>query len=245
MRSQVFLEDVSFKRTAWHGFVDVGPARAYALPSPDNKISLQIVVMDTALKPAQKKDWMLTQAALEHLLGWLDDGRDSGGEKFLEMRRRLVAYFVRKQCSNPDELADESLNRVARRLEEEGAIAGESPARYCYIVARFVFMEHLREADREGHLMAEMAHQQNANQVEAVDDRVLKEKMLNCLEQCTRKLEPTSRQIISRYYVGQERVKIENRRALARSLGITMNALSIRACRIRDKLEDCVRECVS
>jgi hypothetical protein len=40
-------------------------------------------------------------------------------------------------------------------------------------------------------------------------------------------------------------VKIENRRSLAQTLGITVNALSIRACRIRDKLESCVKKCAS
>src|SRR5262245_48848420 len=201
--------------------------------------------MDPALKPAQKKNWVLTEAALSRLLGWLDEGTDSGGQSFLEMRRRLVHYFARKNCLNPDELADESLNRIARRLEEEGAIESESPARYCYIVARFVFMEHLRQVNREDQVMAEMTRRHTASEFEMTEDRRVKERMLNCLEQCTRKLEATSRQIISRYYVGQERIKIENRRALARSLGITVNALSIRACRIRDKLEACVRECLN
>src|SRR5262245_8624902 len=201
--------------------------------------------MDPALKPAQKKNWVLNEAALSRLLGWLDEGTDSGGQSFLEMRRRLVHYFVRKHCPNPDELADESLNRIARRLEEEGAIESESPARYCYIVARFVFLEHLRETDREGRVVAEVSRQRLNSEAQPAESLLLKEKMLNCLEQCTQKLERTSRQIISRYYVGKERIKIENRRALARTLGITMNALSIRACRIRDKLEACVRECLT
>jgi len=201
--------------------------------------------MDPALKPAQKKDWVLTEAALARLLVWLDEGTDSGGQSFLEMRRRLVHYFVRKHCPNADELADESLNRIARRLEEEEAIESESSARYCYIVARFVFLEHLRETDREGRVVAEVSRQRLNSEAQPAEDRLVKERMLNCLEQCTRKLERTSRQIISRYYIGKERVKIEHRRALARTLGITMNALSIRACRIRDKLEVCVRECLS
>jgi hypothetical protein len=54
------------------------------------------------------------------------------------MRRRLVQYFDRKNCLRPDELADETLNRVARRLEEKGGITDTPPARYCYILARFV-----------------------------------------------------------------------------------------------------------
>ena len=60
------------------------------------------------------------------------------------MRGRLVAYFDRKNCPVPDELADETLNRVARRIEEKGVTEADAPARYCYIVARFVFMEQLR-----------------------------------------------------------------------------------------------------
>jgi len=59
---------------------------------------------------------------LPALLKWLDGGADSGGERYLEIRRRLVSYFDRRNCTSPDELADETLNRVARRLEEKGAI---------------------------------------------------------------------------------------------------------------------------
>ena len=201
--------------------------------------------MDSALQPKQKKDWVLTEAALAHLLSWLDEGAESRGERFLEMRRRLVTYFNRKNCLNPDELADESLNRIARRLEEEGKIESESPAKYCYTVARFVFMEHLRQTEKEQLLAAELARQRKLHEAQPEEDTGGREKLLNCLERCTRKLEPVSRNIIGRYYLGKERARIENRRALAHSLGITMNALTIRACRIRDKLESCVKECLN
>ena len=197
------------------------------------------------IKP--KKDWRLNTHAFHQLIDWLDEGTNSDGQKYLEMRRRLVAYFDRKNCSMPDELADETLNRVARRLEEEGAIESEAPAKYCYVVARFVFMEHLRQAQKTNDLLGEMRRQPLANSsplAEADKEKEIKETMLNCLEQCADKLEPADREIITRYYTGKERVKIENRRALAAELGITMNALSIRACRIRDKLEGCVRQCV-
>ena len=199
-------------------------------------------------KVEQKKDWTPTSQAFERLLNWLDEGAPSDGQKYLEMRQRLVAYFDRKNCSTPDELADETLNRVARRLEEEGITASDTPpAKYCYIVARFVFMEYLRAAQKEHALLDDVRRQPRGNNFaasEANDKKEIKEKMLNCLEQCTDKLEALSRKIVTRYYMGKERVKIVNRRALAEELGITMNALSIRACRIRDKLEACVRQCV-
>ena len=185
--------------------------------------------------------------AFRQFLVWLDNGTDSGGQRYVEMRQRLVAYFDRKNCALHDELADETLNRVTRRLEEEGAIESETPAKYCYIVARFVFMEYLRALQKEDALVDDLRRQPAGDNlaVSDVDDqKEIKEKRLDCLEQCTGKLEPRNREIILRYYVGKERVKIENRRGLAAELGITMNALSIRACRIRDKLEACVRECL-
>jgi len=192
-----------------------------------------------------KKEWTLAPAAFRHLLQWLDEGTDSAGQKYLEMRRRLVAYFDRKSCGAPDELADETLDRVARRLIEEGAIESETPAKYCYIVARFVFLEHLREAQKATSVLDEIRRQRHGNDSTAavVDDD--KEKMLDCLERCASKLEPVNRELITRYYVGRERVKIENRRRLAESLGITINALAIRACRVRDTLEACVRQCAN
>jgi DNA-directed RNA polymerase specialized sigma24 family protein len=196
----------------------------------------------------KKKDWFLTPDVFHRLLEWLDGGVDSGGQKYLEMRQRLVAYFDRKNCLTPEELADETLNRVSRRLEEEGTIESESPAKYCYIVARFVFMESLRAPEKKGVPIDDVLSRSNVNafvQHARDDEREIKEVMLDCLEQCMGGLESVNRDIIIRYYFGEERVKIENRRGLAASLDITMNALAIRACRIRDKLEDCVRKCAA
>jgi DNA-directed RNA polymerase specialized sigma24 family protein len=196
-------------------------------------------------KPRRKKDWALNPQAFHRLLEWLDQGTNSEGQRYLEVRRRLLAYFDRKNCPAPEELADETLNRVARRLEEEAVIESDSPAKYCYIMARFIFMEHLRRIQKDQIVLGETRLQRrrdNSDLTEADDNR---ERMLRCLEKCVSKLETLSRHIIVQYYLGEQSVKIRNRRSLAESLGLTMNALSIRACRIRDKLEACVRECVS
>ena len=196
----------------------------------------------------QKKDWTLTPPAFDRLLKWLDEGADSEGRKYLEMRQRLVAYFDRKNCWAPDELADETLNRVARRLEEENLTDSETPvAKYCYIVARFVFMEYLRGEQKNRVLSDDIIRQtHDATFAEGKPDneKETQERLLNCLEHCTGKLDSRNRNMILRYYTGKERVKIECRRALAASFGISMNALSIRACRIRDKIEWCVRQCL-
>jgi DNA-directed RNA polymerase specialized sigma24 family protein len=196
-------------------------------------------------KTEQKKGWTLTARAFDRLLNWLKESENSEGENYLELRRRLIAYFDRKNCVAPDELTDETLNRVARRLEEEGKIDSETPAKYCYIVARFVFMEYLREIHKRADAFDELRRQGpgEGDPGNVVSDR--REALLNCLERCTNKLASAHCDLITKYYIGKERLKIENRRALAQTLGITMNALSIRACRIRDKLETCVKQCAA
>ena len=92
---------------------------------------------------------LLTQVAFDRLLAWLDDGVDSHGERYLEMRRRLVGYFTRRNRPSADDLADETLNRVARTLEQSGVIETKPPARYCYVVARFVMLEDIRSERRQ------------------------------------------------------------------------------------------------
>jgi DNA-directed RNA polymerase specialized sigma24 family protein len=195
----------------------------------------------------KKKDWSLTPEAFSKFLEWLDEGVDSGGQKYLEIRQRLVAYFDRKNCLTPDEFADETLNRVSRRLEEEGAIETKTPAKFCYITARFVFLESLRAKDRKDVPLDDALRKTSDDSfaiLKTDEEKETKEKMLNCLEQCTNGLDAANRNIIVHYYYGKERVKIEKRRSLAENLGISMNALTIRACRIRDKLEACVKKCV-
>ena len=197
---------------------------------------------------ALKKDWVLSQGAFQQFLIWLDGGADSGGESYLEIRRRLVFYFDRRNCASPNELADETLNRVARRLEEEGAITDASPAHYCYIVAKFVFLEAVRAPERRKTSVDDLspftqAASQLAVPASADAEEGANEKRLNCLEMCLGKLQTGDQELILEYYHGEHRVKIEHRSQLAQRLGLTMNALTIRACRIRTKLELCVKTC--
>jgi DNA-directed RNA polymerase specialized sigma24 family protein len=186
--------------------------------------------------PDEKPVWMETQARFRKLLAWLDQGRDSGGETYLEMRRRLVSYFGRKRCPAADDLADETLKRISRRLDEQGDIAESIPARYCYITARFVFLEHLRDPGRNHASLEEATHFNRG----ATSSSEQEDATLDRLDRCLQQLDPADRELILEYYRGDQRDRITHRRQLAARLGMTANALTIRACRIRGRLEDCV-----
>ena len=78
----------------------------------------------------------------------------------------------------------------------------------------------------------------------APDEMVaIREQRFECLERCLDKLKPEQRALVVDYYRDEQRQKIERRREMASRLGITMNALSIRASRIRATLETCVEGC--
>ena len=196
---------------------------------------------------SKKSNWIATEGSFAALLEWLDQGFVSNGEAYLEVRRRLVAYFDRKGCRDADELADETLNRVQRRLEEEGSIDSESPAKFCYAVAKFVFLEYVRSG-RTREVSEELIDKASSEYVEMRDreDEELQERenSLRCLERCMAELDEQRRELVIGYYQGELRAKIENRRRLAAKFGLTLNALTIRTFRIRERLENCVRKCV-
>jgi DNA-directed RNA polymerase specialized sigma24 family protein len=77
-----------------------------------------------------------------------------------------------------------------------------------------------------------------------MDDRAaLQEQRLECLDRCLQQLKPEQRDLAIEYYRDAKRERIERRRSLADRLGITMNALGVRACRIRNALQTCMSAC--
>ena len=61
----------------------------------------------------------LTQFSLENLMSALDSERNRAGEKYQRLHRRLVKWFEARGTFVAEELADETLDRVARKLSEE------------------------------------------------------------------------------------------------------------------------------
>ncbi len=210
--------------------------------------TLEARELRTAPAPkAFREESILTQHAFARLLEWLDDGEDSHGERYLEMRRRLVSYFDRRNRPAVDDLADETLNRVARMLVQSGAIAIRPPARYCYIVARFVLLEDCRRGRKHVALdeprSAEISKAQSRITGENDNKLAIREQSLECLDRCLQELRLDQRDLAIEYYRDAKRQRIEHRRSLAATLGISTNALAIRACRIRESLTTCVEAC--
>ena len=191
------------------------------------------VLAQCRLSPANSmnKNWDLTRESFEALLAWLDPNREVAGQKYEDIRTRLIKIFACRGCYEPEDLADETINRVTNKLEEiEATFIGER-ARYFYGVANKVHLEYLRKKP-----VPPLPAVTNTSE-EA-------ERRYRCLDLCASKLTPENRELVFQYYQEEKRAKIEHRKHLADRLGIAVNALRIRAHRIRKSLQDCVRECL-
>src|SRR5262249_35815848 len=67
--------------------------------------------------PARRR-WALTQEAFDKLLAALGPDRESAAEKYLEVRSNLIRFFEFRGCPFPEDHADETINRVAKRACE-------------------------------------------------------------------------------------------------------------------------------
>ena len=180
--------------------------------------------------------WSLSAGAFERLLIALDVDRDAAGAQYERVRSRLVKFFDVRRCPAPEDYADETLNRLARKLEE-GAQIRDLPT-FAVGVARLVLKESFKHAAK---YRSSDAAIDVADPAEPAGDQ----QPIECLDHCLTRLTTPERDIILEYYQGDKQTRIAHRRRLSERLSLPMNALRIRAFRIREQLETCVRKCTT
>jgi RNA polymerase sigma factor (sigma-70 family) len=183
------------------------------------------------------KEWVMNQDDFERFLAWLDPDRDKAIMKYEEIRRRLTKMFESRGFVEADEMVDEVIERVIRKVPEIADSYDGDPARYFYGVARKVLKEWERR--RKLFIPLSVPLPDHRNDREDIEN---KERLDACLEYCMEKLPAEDRRMARLYYTGEGRAKIERRQKLAEELGGS-NALRIRMHRIRATLRACISEC--
>lgn len=174
----------------------------------------------------------LRQEDFDRLLDWLDGDREQAGLTYEKIRWRLVAILASRGCQTPEEVADETIDRVARRVVDIQDTYEGDKAIYFLGVMNNVHHEYLRRPSLP-------------RLVEPDEGAEQKEQIHLCLEQCLDKLAPYSRQLIEKYYTENRQAKIDLRKRIARELGIKSATLRLRALRIREKLQACIEHCLA
>lgn len=199
--------------------------------------------------PSLKKDWVLNQEAFDKLLAKLDTDRERAGERYENLRQKLITFFECRGSLSPEDHADETINRVARGIESGKEIYVSNPASYFYGVARNILKEYWEKRERDttpiDGLTRDKEPSEDPSELKEYESKRQNfEQQLECLERCKKALRPDDGDLIIRFYQGEGSEKLRTRKLLANELGITRNALSNRALRIRDKLEHCVDACM-
>lgn len=195
----------------------------------------------------EEREKGLTQESFEGLLRWLDSDAERAGEKYERLRARLVNFLDWQGCPSPEDSADEILNRIARSIS--AGLRTDDLNRYAFGVARNVLKESWRAPERVTVSFEALPPSQHPKvDLEKIEEAKatdrLTELRLRCLQHCLEKLPPESRALLTQYYRGTKRAKIEARKELAEHLGLAPNTLRIRAYRLREKLEACIEACV-
>jgi DNA-directed RNA polymerase specialized sigma24 family protein len=183
--------------------------------------------------PRQHKgrEWKLTTSAFERLLSALDPDRERASLAYEALRERTIGLLEWWGAIGASELADETFDRVARKLEEGTFVPQGSLGPFVRGVARMVFYESTREP----------LSQLEDTEVPLSEESVDVEPALACLDECLAAMSSDDRTLVLRYYDNDKKL----RPALANELGISMTALRIRTCRLRARLEACVVKCMT
>ena len=171
------------------------------------------------------------QEAFDKLLGWLDPDRDKAGEKYKQIQFRLIRIFACQGCYDPEDLADETLDVVVRKIDWLIENYEGDPALYFYGVAK---KKHL-EQQRKKPLPKPPLPDPPREEIERAAD---------CLDNCLEKLTAEDRRLVVRYHEESKGAKIQMRKQIAAELGVSINALRIRIYHLHSDLRECIDLCV-
>ena len=172
------------------------------------------------------------------LLSRLDSDPGRAAAEYERLRLTLEKFFDWNCAWPPEECADETLDRLVLKLA--AGVEIDDVRAYARGIARLVLLEWRR---RPALVRLDDRSEQVPAPADSSRDDDQEQVLAACFERCLATLPAESRTLVLEYYVAERRAKIDNRRRLARTLGVSESALRNRVQRLRDRLERCVQAC--
>jgi len=182
-------------------------------------------------KNLDKTNEGLSASSFAALLQCLDNNPVQAAQHYEKLRNKLIRLFTWRGCSNAPELADETMNRVAKRVEKDQQISVKIE-QFVIGVAHKIYLEVLRKHRQ---------HNQAVNEIKARPadffEREMTSPKLLQLEQCIMELPMHDRELILAYYRHPSGNRIASRQQLKARFSLSDNNLRIKVFRIRNRLE--------
>lgn len=189
--------------------------------------------------PEPMKNRSMTEEEFKRFLNWLDADRELAAQTYEKLRRRLVVYFIKRQCAAAEDLSDQVLNAAMAHFLKQNALLLGQPLPYIFGIARNVYRQHLnKQISTDGDV-----DWQRLSFPDVSEETSEKERRSVCLRNCLREMKDQERQLFLLYYLKKNEALDEYRIRLANQFGLTINALRLKMMRLRDQLRSCITTC--
>jgi RNA polymerase sigma factor (sigma-70 family) len=188
----------------------------------------------------------LLSPRFEAVLAWLNPDRDRAAETRVLLHGRLVRYFLRNHCTDPEELADQTFDRVGKLRLEGKSVPAQNHESYLNRVAFYVIQEYRRKNRLVTQLPDDESEPPDDRvNLDEIDEARKKERLHFCLDECLERLQPESRVMLLEYYSEDKTLKIDTRDRMAKRLGVASGVLRNRIWKLRNNLRECIAERLS
>lgn len=171
-------------------------------------------------------------------------GEDGQGiiELFESLRAKLTIFFEIRHCIDPEELADETMQRVVLKICQGTEVS--NLIGYSYGVAKNILKENRRRESVKQAYVDSQKYRAGSDPIDDEADAQMRERRLKCMEDCLARLKEQGRSLLSEYYKFKGQAKLVHRKQMAEDLNISREALSLRVFHLRQKVKRCVHECL-
>jgi DNA-directed RNA polymerase specialized sigma24 family protein len=174
----------------------------------------------------------ISDAEMKKFMAWLAPTEEEAGRKYQEIHRCLTAIFVRRGYSDAEDLADEAIDRVIRRIARDDSFEGTERIPYFVRVAYYLHLER-------------QSKKRPPPPPPLTDTAEEREQADRCLELCLNHLEPRERELLLQYYRDDKRARIDGHKRLAEEWGLAVEALRLKVHRLKVKLRPCLKNCLA
>jgi hypothetical protein len=175
---------------------------------------------------------------LRIFLAWLDPNPERAATAYTLLQKRLRYFFEgwRDAAARAEELADLSIDRAIRKINEDRSVTSRVPASYVLSIARFVLMES-RKVPRSFPLMVDPPDPRG-------EANTRTEERTDCLMLCLSRLPKDEYDLIKKYHLYDGEDRMRARREATAAAGKSPGAIRVRVCRICKDLEHCIADCL-